>query len=303
MAEPLKNLFFTRESLKKLSAALKKVYPDFDGESFLVLIYTPEWEGLELKAKMRHATLALGSSLPSNFRQAVEILKKAAPEIRGFEAMCFPDFIEVFGMDDWDVSLPALKHFTRFASSEFAIRPFLDREPERVMALMLECAGDGEENVRRFASEGCRPLLPWAIVLSRFRKDPRPILPVLERLKDDPSEKVRRSVANNLNDISKDHPDVVLDIAERWLGCSEGTDWIVKQACRTLLKSGNTRALRLFGFGDPSHLHIKNLRFSREKVSIGRDIHILFDLHVEEEEACKVRLEYRVDYVRAGGKC
>lgn len=302
MAEPLKNMFFTHESLAKFVDAIRRIYPGFDGESFLKLIHTPQWEGLELKERMRHTTLCLGKTLPKDYRNALDILKKAAPLVKGFEAASLPDFVEVYGREDWEASLPALKHFTYYFSSEFSVRPFLDEDPERAMALMLECAEDSEENVRRFASESCRPRLPWAMALPRFKKDPSPILPVLEKLKDDPSEFVRRSVANNLNDISKDHPEVVLDLAEKWLGRSESTDWIVKQACRTLLKTGNTQAMRLFGFGNPSNLHIRNLRFSRDKIKIGEDIHFFFDLDVEEKESCRVRLEYRVDYAKSQGK-
>lgn len=302
MAEPLKNIFFTSESLQKFTEAIRLVFPEFDKEGFLTLIQTSEWEGMELKERMRHTTLCLGKTLPQNYRQALDILIKAAPLVKGFEAGSLPDYVEVFGMEDWEYSLPALKYLTRFFSAEFSVRPFLDSNPKRAMILMMECAGDEDENVRRFASEGCRPRLPWAMALPKFKKDPGPILAILEKLKDDPSEFVRRSVANNLNDISKDHPDVVLALAERWLGQSERTDWIVKHACRTLLKSGDVRAMRLFGFGDPSRLHIKNLRFSRDKAAVGQDIHFLFDLIVEEKEPCKVRLEYRVDYARAGGK-
>ena len=302
MAERLKNMFFTQESLGKFIEAIRQVYLDFDGESFLSLIHTPQWEGMELKERMRHTTKCLGKTLPPDYRSALDILKKAAPLVKGFEAASLPDFVEVYGLGDWEASLPALKHFTRYFSSEFSVRPFLDEDPDRAMALMLECAEDNEENVRRFASEGCRPRLPWAMALPRFKKDPGPILPVLEKLKNDPSEFVRRSVANNLNDISKDHPEVVLDLAEKWLGRSASTDWIVKQACRTLLKTGNTRAMRLFGFGDPSSLHIRNLRFSRDEISIGEDIHFFFDLDVEEKESSRVRLEYRVDYAKSQGK-
>jgi 3-methyladenine DNA glycosylase AlkC len=302
MAEPLKNIFFTKDSLAKFVQTISRVYPQFDGKKFLSLIHCPEWDGMELKERMRHTTLCLGQTLPQDYRQALAILDKTAPSAKGFEAGSLPDFVEVYGLDDWEASLSALKRFTRYFSSEFAIRPFLDRDPERAMALMLECAEDEEENVRRFASEGCRPRLPWAMALPRFKKDPGPIFAVLEKLKDDPSEFVRRSVANNLNDISKDHPGTVLDLAERWLGRSERTDWIVKQACRTLLKAGNTRAMRLFGFGDPSRLHIRDFRLSRDDVRIGEDIHFMFDLVVEGGEPGKVRLEYRVDYAKSQGK-
>ena len=114
-----------------------------------------------------------------------------------------------------------LRLFTKFASSEFAVRPFLDKDPEKVMPYMLKWAEDDDQNVRRFSSEGCRPRLPWAMALAKFKKDPSPILSILEKLKNDDAEFVRKSVANNVNDISKDNPDLVLDICERWYGADK----------------------------------------------------------------------------------
>ena len=128
----------------------------------------------------------------------------------------FTDYVEVYGLDDWEASIPALEEFTQQFSAEFAIRPFIVRYPERTMAQMLTWAGHESAEVRRLASEGCRPRLPWGIRLQDLVADPSPILPILERLKNDESESVRRSVANNLNDISKDNADVVLDLLPAW---------------------------------------------------------------------------------------
>jgi 3-methyladenine DNA glycosylase AlkC len=197
--------------------------------------------------------------------------------------------------------MPALALFTVYGSSEFAVRPYLARDPERAMAYVRAWAEDENEHVRRLASEGCRPQLPWAMDLPAFREDPGLIVPVLEVLKDDPSEYVRKSVANNLNSISKDHPDLVLDICERWYGHSRERDRIVKHACRTMLKTGNRRALILFGFSDPTHLYVENLTLDREMVRIGDSLQFTFDLCVEEEGPCKVRLELGVFYRKARG--
>ncbi len=195
-----------------------------------------------------------------------------------------------------------LSQFTKYSSSEFAIRPFLDANPELSMHYMNKWAEHEHENVRRFSSEGCRPRLPWAMILPKFIVDPKPVLEVLEKLKDDPSEFVRKSVANNLNDISKDHSETVLDVCERWIGKSERTDWIVKHACRTLLKQGNKRAMRLFGFGDPKKLKIENFELDKSKIKIGESVNYSFDLLNQEDKESKVRLEYVVDFVKASGK-
>ncbi len=302
MPEKLKNLFFTEDSISSFAISILNFYPEFDKKKFYELVYDKTWKNLELKEKMRHVTKCLHLTLPSDYTEALVILVKSAPEIKGFEAMSLPDFVEVYGMDHWEESLNALGQFTRYSSSEFAIRPFLDKNPELVMHYMKNWAGHENENVRRFASEGCRPRLPWAMALPKFKKDPALILKVLEKLKNDESEFVRKSVANNLNDISKDHPEIVLEVCERWYGKSEKTDWIVKHACRTLLKQGNTRAMRLFGFGDPEHLEIRNLKMDKTTLKIGESLNFSFELINHEDKECKVRLEYAVDFVKANGK-
>jgi 3-methyladenine DNA glycosylase AlkC len=170
------------------------------------------------------------------------------------------------------------------------------------MAYMRAWAEDKNHHVRRLASEGCRPRLPWASALPAFKKDPTLILLVLEKLKDDESEYVRKSVANNLNDISKDHPDLVLDICERWYGVSRNTDWIVKHACRSLLKAGNERALALFSFADPAGISVEKLALDQFVLAIGAALRFSFELVVNTEEPRQLRLEYRVYYLKASGK-
>jgi 3-methyladenine DNA glycosylase AlkC len=263
-------------------------------------VFDESFEGKELLDKMKHTTKCLHDTLPESYKEALEILKKAAPHVKGFEAMALPDFVATYGMDEWDLSLPALGHFTQYYSSELAIRPFLDKHPEKGMACMMAWAGDKNPKVRRLASEGCRPRLPWAMALPKFKKDPRPILPILEKLKEDASEDVRRSVANNLNDISKDNPDLALDICEKWHGQSENVDKIVKHACRTMLKAGDKRALAIFGYSDPSLIGVKNLRFDKKTLRIGDFLTFSFDITVAEKS--KVRLEYAVYFVKAKGK-
>jgi len=302
MPEKLKNLFFTKDSIKLFADTILKQYIGFDKEKFMELIYDDTWENLELKAKMRHTTKCLYKILPKDYIEALEILVKAAPDVKGFEAMSLPDYVELYGMEHLEESLNALGQFTRYYSSEFAIRPFLDRDTDLVMEFMKIWAKDQHKNVRRFASEGCRPRLPWAMALPKFKKDPTLVLEVLEILKDDESELVRRSVANNLNDISKDNPELAIKVAERWFGKSENTDWIVKHAMRTLLKQGNKRAMRLFGFGDPKNLEIKNLKTDKTSLKIGENMNFSFELVNKENKECKVRLEYAMDYIKANGK-
>ena len=302
MADRLKDIFFTDASINKFGNIIKQYYSGFDKEKFAKSVFGGEWKSKELKEKMHHTTLCLYETLPDEYQKALDILKNIAPLVKGFEAMVLPDYVEVYGQENWNLSLPALGYFTQYSSSEFAIRPFLAKDPEKVMAYMNKWAESKNKKVRRFASEGCRPRLPWAIGLPGFKKDPGLIIPILEKLKNDESESVRRSVANNLNDISKDHPDLVLEICERWYGISEKTDWIVKHACRGLLKAGNKRALLLFGYGDPSQLNVENLRLENKTVIIGKNIHYSFQLINRGKKRQKVRLEYGVDFVKSSGK-
>jgi 3-methyladenine DNA glycosylase AlkC len=300
MAERLKDMFFTQASINKFADTIKSFYPTFDKSRFLELVFDKSFETKELLDKMRHTTRCLHDTLPESYKDALTVLIKAAPHVKGFEAMAFPDYVATYGLDEWDLSLPALGHFTQYYSSELAIRPFLAKNPEKGMTCMIAWAGDKNPKLRRLASEGCRPRLPWAMALPKFKKDPRPILPILEKLKNDDSEDVRRSVANNLNDISKDNPDLALEICERWYGESKETDKIVKHACRTLLKAGNPRALAIFGYGDPSLVAVKNMRLDKKALNIGDSLTFSFDVTVTKKS--RVRLEYAVDYVKAKDK-
>jgi 3-methyladenine DNA glycosylase AlkC len=300
MAERLKDMFFTQESIDNFADTIKQHYPDFDKSKFQKLMFDASFDAKELLDKMKHTTKSLFDTLPKPYKKALDILIKAAPDVKGFEAMALPDFVATYGIDEWDLSLPTLGHFTKYYSSELAIRPFLAKDPEKGMVYMAAWADDKDPKVRRLASEGCRPRLPWAIALPKFKKDPSPIFPILEKLKDDASEDVRRSVANNLNDISKDNPELALGICEKWHGQSEETDKIVKHACRTMLKAGDKRALAIFGYSDPSLIEVTNLSLDKKALNIGDVLTFAFDITVQEKS--KVRLEYAVYFVKAKGK-
>lgn len=299
MPEPLKNLY-TRAYVQTLADALHDVNPVFVAERFVACVFDSHWENRELKQRMRHITECLRAELPGSYRDALAALHSIADRFTGFLALIFPDFVERYGQDDPDASLAALEYFTRFSSAEFAIRPFIKQDPERVMQQMVAWSQHENHHVRRLASEGCRPRLPWAMALPEFKKDPSPILPVLEQLKNDESEYVRRSVANNLNDIVKEHPALVLDIARRWLGRSAETDKLVRHACRTLLKRGNAEALALFGFQEVDVL-VGNLVLSPHTLAIGEKVTIDFDVTALHHEPLKLRIEYGVDFVKANG--
>ena len=299
MAELLKDRFFQPAFFDELTKALKEAHPAFNSKKFKELLYDKDWEAKELKARMRHASHCLHQTLRLDYKEAVEILKQIAPKFGDFDAMLFPDFVEVYGVEDWGTSIPALEIFTQFASSEFAIRPFIEKYFDQTMAKMLEWSTHENYHVRRLASEGCRPRLPWASPLRMLKKDPAPILPVLENLKSDETDYVRRSVANNLNDIAKDHPTIVIEKAQEWFGHSKETNWIVKHACRTLLKQGNPQVLAIFGFLDASKVKIEGLTLTQDTLKIGEELE--FSFSVVPHQNSKLRIEYGIDYLKANG--
>lgn len=304
MPDAMKNMY-NEESLRKLALDIKSVYSEFQTEEFLQSILNETWEELELKKRVARISISLGKYLPADFRTAIGIIDKVVMNhgtwLNNFAGF-FPAFVEIYGQDeaDWDVSMAALARYTQYATAEFAVRWFIINHEERMMEQMYTWSKDENEHIRRLASEGCRPALPWGQALTSFKKNPSPILPILEQLKTDPSMYVRKSVANNLNDISKTHPDLVLKLAKKWYGNNEYTNWIVKHGCRTLLKKGNRDALLLFGYEDAASIELQDFTLDAAFVSIGEDITFSFAISVK--KAAKVRMEYGIDYVKANGK-
>jgi 3-methyladenine DNA glycosylase AlkC len=298
MPEALKHRY-SKRYVATLARAVARVEPRFDSDAFAAAVLGRGWARLELKRRLRRITETLQAFVPGDYRGQLAVLDRVAPGFGGFEAMYFPDFVELYGLEDFDASVAALARFTVYSSSEFAVRPFIVRYGERMLAVMRAWAAHPDENVRRLASEGCRPRLPWAMALPQFKRDPAPVLPILEALRDDPSETVRRSVANNLNDIAKDHPEVVLEIARRWLGRSQETDRLVRHACRTLLKRGDQRALRLFDQHDDVPVTVSRLQLGASQLPIGADLEFSFE--VRAAGATRARIEYAVDFVKRNG--
>lgn len=304
MPEPLKNMY-NAPLFEAFTGAFQAAYPAFDRAAFLDAIYDAEWEGRELKARMRHITVCLRAALPDDYRTALDIIRRAAPSLDayGFATMVFPDFVELYGLDDWDVSIPALEQFTQQCSAEFAVRPFILRDTDRMMAQMLDWAGHPSHHLRRLASEGCRPRLPWAMALPAFKADPSPILPILERLKQDESEYVRRSVANNLNDIAKDNPQVTLDTAARWRAIdTPEMQALISRALRTLVKEGNPAALALMGYAGAAAFAIQNLSVEPAAVPLNGSVTITFEVRSLSDTPQNLMIDYVVYLAGANGQ-
>jgi len=307
MPEPLKDMY-NEEFLRQFSKKIYDVYSQFDIEGFIASLLDNTWDELALKARMRKITESLGRFLPTGYKEALSILYAIDEECIGFPYLFFPDFVAIYGQAEeyWELSIEALERFTIKSSSEFAVRPFIMRNPEKMMRQMVKWAQHPNEHVRRLASEGCRPRLPWGEALSVFKRDPYPVLQVLELLKTDSSLYVRKSVANNLNDIAKDHPSVVLETARHWKGVHSYTDWILRQGCRTLIRKADPEALALFGYAQTasgaSLTTCASLSVEPQALMIGESCELRYQLCIREGEAVHIRIEYGIDFVKAGGR-
>ncbi|AXX91903.1 DNA alkylation repair protein [Malaciobacter molluscorum LMG 25693] len=296
MAEQLKNVY-TKEYIRNLAYKIKENYQKFDSDSFINSIFNSTWETLELKMRMRHIAVTLNTFLPLSYKEQLEILKPISKYFSGFEAMFFQDFVEVYGLDDFQNSMEALEVFTIDSSSEFAIRAFILKYEDKTMSQMRKWAKSSNEHIRRLASEGSRPRLPWAVALPKFKKDPTKVFEIIKLLKNDKSKYVQKSVANNLNDISKDNPKLVIEFVKNNLGISVQLDWICKHASRTLLKKGNKEILELFSFGKTNHINISNFLYDKI-VNIDDYLNFSFELN-SSEPIGNIRLEYVIYYLKS----
>lgn len=315
MADAFKNVF-NAHFFDALVTAMMAVDANFNGDAFLQDVYQPEcqhqdeqWQQLALKQRMRRVSVSLHTHLAhKNFTAQVQVLLALIPALKThgiknnhLACIFIPDFIEQYGIDDYTTSIMALEVITQFITCEFAVRPFILRYSEKMMQQMLVWSKHPHPSVRRLATEGCRPRLPWAMAIDAFKQDPTTVLPILTTLKDDEDEVVRRSVANNLNDIAKDHPAVVIDLAKQWHGHNKSLDALVKHGCRTLLKQGNMEIMRLFGFGDVQQLKVDALQVLTPVVKIGDALVFTFNLLNLADESVKIRLEYGLYFLKANG--
>lgn len=307
MAEPLKAMY-NEEFLRSFGEKVHSVLSTFEPEQFMITVMAQPWEELELKARMRRITESLGAHLQLRYEEALDVLFLIDEHCVGFPYLFFPDYVEVYGQGEehWDLSMQALERFTAKSSAEFAVRPFLLREPERMMRQMVIWATRSDEHVRRLASEGCRPRLPWGQALPMFKRDPVPVLPVLEQLKSDPSLYVRKSVANNLNDIAKDHPELVYETARRWKGTDPYTDWIVRHGCRSLIRKAHPGIMALFGYADTCEseplVTFASLIAGPDVLPIGGSCELRYELRVRPGDPVRIRIEYGIDFVKSNGR-
>ncbi len=300
-APALKNIFDATR-IRHIAREAQAVYPAFDARRF-VRDCQRGMEAMSLMQRMRHVAACLRPLLPEDWPGALAVLRDLGPRLdHGFAALSLSECVALYGLEDFDASLDALRFLSRFGSSEFAIRPFLARDLPRTLATMRGWAGDaGDDHARRLASEGCRPRLPWAQRIPALVQDPELAAPILEALRADPSAYVRKSVANHLNDVTRGHPAWVLDRLEAWPQEVPATRWIVKHALRTLIKQGDRRALALVGAGGEARVHLQGLQVQPTAVRLGEDITLSFSLTSTAGEAQRLVVDYAVHYVKKSG--
>jgi 3-methyladenine DNA glycosylase AlkC len=301
MPTPLK-LMYNSAFVNDLTKALSKYHPQLDKKQLHQHFSTNEWENAELKARVILIAKALRDAIPGTYQETLDVLMPASQEFQtGYLPIFFPEFVSMYGLNEWNASLKALEVFTQSSSAEFAIRPFILQDEKRAMKQMLAWSKNNNVHIRRLSSEGCRPRLPWGMRLHSFVQNPEPVLPILNNLKQDKELYVRKSVANHLNDISKDHPDLVLNIATDWMNKHEHTDWIVKHALRTLLKQGDQRALTLFGTGAGARIGMQAFNLHQKQINIGDKLSFLFSFELQEKLRKDLRIEYAIDYLKSNG--
>ncbi|HYC38273.1 MAG TPA: hypothetical protein VEC19_17735 [Usitatibacter sp.] len=297
--------------VRGIAAAIRDAHPPFASRDF-VRSALRGFEPLDLMARARAIAQALAGHLPRDFPQAADILVRSLGPPLGttgghgmapFFYLPHSFFVAAHGLGHFEESMRAQYEITQRFTAEFSIRVFLERTPDRTLARLREWTADPSVHVRRLVSEGTRPRLPWAPRLRAFQRDPTPVLELLERLKDDPELYVRRSVANNLNDIGKDHPAIAAETARRWLaGGAPHRRWIVAHALRSAVKRAEPGALEVLGYGAAARVSISNVAIEPPRARIGGRVEIGFEVHNPGRTRQGVLVDLRVHFVKANGQ-
>ena len=299
--------WFNEELVLRLSNSLKKAYPAFNAKKFNEV--AKKLPAFEMKPRVHLIRDAMWAELPQDYLKALPILLKSAElgNLKGFDLWPFTEFIQQHGLDHVEESLNALYVLTSKFTAEFAVRPFLVKHPKKTFSTLKKWTADKNEHIRRWASEGTRPRLPWGMKLHASIVDPTPGLEILEKIKFDDSLYVRKSIANHLNDIAKDHPDLVIETLKSWqkkvtAKDKAKLDWITKQALRTLIKQGYPKALEVMGFGGKAEVKLGELKLNKKKFT-EKDI-LTFELEMisKSAKAQTLAIDYIIHYQKAGNK-
>ena len=314
--EPFKN-FINTETIRTARRHLARAWPAFDGARFERLA-TDGLEALELKARVHHLAEALAATLPGDFAAAAEVIeaslatmlppdsddapKPADDGLSGWVVWSLGEFVVRRGLDEPQRALATLHALTQRSTAEFAVRPFIEAHPALAFGTLHAWARDPSAHVRRLASEGSRPRLPWGAQLKALIADPSPTLPLLALLQDDPSPYVRRSVANHLNDIAKDHPALLAQWVEQHLtDATPDRRALLKHASRTLIKRGDARVLKAWGLGQRFKGEV-SLALSPKRIALGDSLTLQATLQSTSARRQKLAIDYAVHHVKASGE-
>lgn len=296
----LKDLY-TTSFLYRFAELLGHETTSFPPDEFVRQVTAVNWNELELKQRMKRITAVLHQYLPASFDASAAVLLRLIERLEkeqflgsSIEFLFLPDYIETYGLHHYDSAIAAMERCTCFMTCEFAVRPFLKKYETRMVTQMQKWSRHKQAQVRRLASEGMRPRLPWGMAVDFLKKDPSCIFPILEKLKNDPEEFVRRSVANNINDIAKDHPHQVLRLIKEWKGQSPETDAVLKHGSRTLFKKGHPEVLQLFGWRQNHQVTLLLFELKKKKVKTGDSLAFHIQIKNEAKKAYDIRLEYAV---------
>jgi 3-methyladenine DNA glycosylase AlkC len=315
MAEALKNLI-NEPLVRQAGAQLQRADPRFEAGRF-VRLASHGLHALELKARAMQIADALEATLPEDFARAAPLIEAAlAPAetgqamagqeglqsgLRGWILWPVGEFVARRGLGQPERALATLHALTQRFTAEFAIRPFIVHHPDLVFTTLQRWCGDESQHVRRLVSEGSRPRLPWGLQLKALVRDPSPSLPLLGALQDDPSDYVRRSVANHLNDIAKDHPALVAQwLHEHLPGAPKPRRALLRHASRTLIKKGDVAVLGAWGLG-AAFKGRASLHIEPAAVALGQTLTLELHLHSTAARAQTLALDYVVHHVKANG--
>lgn len=309
MGEPLKNSFGA-DVPRRIAERIAAVDETFDGERF-VDYCLDGYDALELTPRAHRIADGLARCLAQDRARALDtIIASLGPELEGeeltgMEAFFYLPhvfFVAEHGLDHFDRAIEAQYELTKRFTAEFSIRAYLEHDQERTLEVLHRWTRDPNPHVRRLVSEGSRPRLPWARRLRGFQDDPAPVLELLERLRNDPAEYVRRSVANNLNDIAKDHPDAVVAVARRWWSDADRNGRrMIRHALRTLVKAGDAGALAVLGYEADSPVEIAAIALDPAEAAIGGSVTVTLEPVNPSDGEARALIDIRVHFVKANG--
>ena len=302
---------FNKDVVAELAENIFANYAKFDKTNFQTDINS-KLESLSYGDRNSLIADTLHKYLPEDFAEAANILIQSlsaeleCEELNGFEGfIIMPQclFISRYGLDEFDISMNALYEMTKRFTAEMDIRPFIAKYPKKAMEYLDKLTDDSSPFARRLASEGTRPRLPLGMRLSQFVKDPTPVIQILDKLKEDSNLMVRRSVANNLNDIAKDNPKIVTDTLKRWSKIkTKEMKWLISHALRTLLKQGNKDALKLQGYSSDINIEVNDLVLKEKKIRMGDTLYFNFTVKSNEEQPVNLMIDFVIHFMKANGK-